>query len=175
MGFFNDLFDSAKDACSDLRDKANDTFEDLRYKAEDACSDLREKASDTFDDLRDKANDTLDDLRDKAQEVAEDVNDKIQEKCADMNPSTLKLAEGAAKVTYGVVRGGLAASGVLGHGIAGAMVRNNRISFKARQAAAQAIGHGFEIAGEKIREGAGLLKDGLEERQNERQKRLIDH
>ena len=190
MGFFDDFLEAAKDVYSDLKDTATElgdkardvsreAYSDLKYTATDLSERAIDASRDIYGDLKDtaadvgsKAKETLDDFSVKAEEVAEScaegLKDKIEEKCAEMNPSTLKIGKGAAKVTYGIVRGGLAVSGALGHGIVGHAVRNNHMSPKVRQEAARMIGHGFEAAGDQIEEGARLVKEGLEDRKSER-------
>ncbi len=80
---------------------------------------------------------------------------------AEPETSTGKLAKGFGKIAYGLTRGGLAITALVGHGPSAALLRQRNPVFK--RAAAEIIKHGFEAARDEIQAGAKLLKQGITE------------
>lgn len=122
----------------DAIDYVQDKISDIRYDAEHA--------------IRDKATE----LRDKADKL---ISDKVEQ--GKLEETTVGMVTGAAKIGYGLVRGGLAVAGMLGHGVAGFFQKRHNYG-----AANQLIKHSFEVAGKHIGEGVDIFKDALDERRN---------
>jgi hypothetical protein len=117
----------------------------------DAAGDfIKEKVR--YDSLKGKASD-------KVEEVYDFVEKKMDSSEAAVDPSTVKLAKGAGKIGYGLVRGGLAIAGLVGHGLAGYARRNHNPKL-----ANDIIKHGWEAAQHNIEEGAQTFQQGLDER-----------
>ncbi len=105
-----------------------------------------------YDTLKDKASD-------KVEQAYDFVEQKIEGNQAKVDPSTVKLAKGAGKIGYGLIRGGGAITGLLGHGIAGYVRRHHNPKL-----ANDLIIHGWEAAQKNIQEGAQTFQEGLDER-----------
>lgn len=119
--------------------------------------------------------DALDAVWDGAEAIADKVADKVSDGANALGAKAesfidaksgvppgdpnAKIVKGAAQVGYGLLRGGLAVSGVLGHGLAGFFARRHNTAM-----AAQIVKHGFQDAGDHIQKGAKVFKDALEER-----------
>jgi hypothetical protein len=102
-------------------------------------------------------------LGEKVEGLAETVNDFINKtESSETDSPNAKLTKGAGTVAYGLVRGGLAISGALGHGISGFLIRQKNPY--AIRMGAEFIKHGFEAAEHNIQEGAKTFKEGLRDR-----------
>jgi hypothetical protein len=127
-----------------------DFFDDLSDKIEN-------KVSDTVSSAWDRVDETTDALRDKGEAI---ISKEVES--GKLHPSTIKLATGAAQVSYGMVRGALAVGGIIGHGVSGVLTRQHNPGLK--RIGFDFIKHGFEDAHESIQEGAETFKEGLRER-----------
>jgi hypothetical protein len=121
----------------------------------DAIDYVQDKISDISYDVEHAIRDKATELRDKTDKI---IHDKVDD--GKVEGSTIGMATGAVKIGYGLVRGGFAVAGILGHGIAGYFMRHHNPA-----GAKHLVEHGFDAAKKHIGEGLEIFKDALEERQ----------
>ena len=142
---------------------------DAVWDSAEAIADrVTDKVTDGVTIVKDKATEKVEAILDSEKVEAILDNEKVKaifhtiDNKLDHNTGTVKLAKGAAQVGYGLLRGGLAVSGALGHGLAGFFMRRHTPGV-----AAKIIKHGFEAASDNIEEGAEIFKEGLDERRKQ--------